>query len=179
MCSCWQVPSWLSKGSEEGDDWRGVGVKWRGWWGGRHFPHGFDLLTNQKFPPMVLFFGIHFLPTNTKVCLMYTNFKGGARLKNVFFWSNFSKKWQNTAFLTCFFFKNLPRAQEYWSNWVFIVFWERSDNQFGQAKKNSTEYSRNFWTPTPLEYRHEQRAPIIGLWEILFTIKILFLASLS
>ena len=33
------------------------------------------------------------------------------------------------------FFKNLPAEQKIWSNGVFIVIWESSENQFGRPKK--------------------------------------------
>ena len=82
---------------------------------------------------------------------MYTNFKVGARLTNVIFLVEVFQKVTKHGIFDPFFFKNLPKAQECLSNCVFIVFWERSDNQFGQPKTKKIQLNirETFERPLP------------------------------
>ena len=83
-------------------------------------PSGIRTPRHPKVPPLVLFYAIHFRPTNLKPFLkapsepIYSKLKDSARRKKTqFFWPKISKKCPQHLFYLFRFSKKLPAAKVY------------------------------------------------------------------
>ena len=96
------------------------------------------MISNLKLievPPFGTIYKIHFLPTDPKIFLIYTNFEGErAPKKNAFFVKIFQKVPKN-GFLTCF-----PK-----------IFSRGSENQLCRLKKRLSNVSKFFLKIRPFE----------------------------
>ena len=90
---------------------------------------------SHYFPPLALFYDVHFRPTNPKISMPLAPkcfyFEGKrAPKKTEIFWSKFSKNVQTRHFDLLFYLICL-RRKNFGRNRVIIMFWARSENQFG------------------------------------------------